>query len=108
MTPKSRRASNGRTSANSTIVWPSELRSLCGVLSVFISGVCCVVFGGWAPGDRSPPTREVVLLDCVGDPVQDRRDVAGENSEDEQDGGGDHAQDHGVLRHGLTLLPVEP
>src|SRR5260370_42599901 len=107
MTPKSSTASNGRTSANSTIVWPSEFRSLFGGVFVICGGKWFVGFW-WAPDVRGPPKGPVALLDRVGDPVYHGRDVRSEQEQCGEDGRRDHGEDHGVLRHRLSLLAVVP
>src|SRR5437764_13136484 len=97
MIPKSRTERSGRTSANSTIVWPSASRSLCGVLTVFICGVwCSAVFVGGPRTGRGPPEGTRVLLDRVSDAADHGRDVRPEQDERGEEDKRDHREDHGV------------
>src|SRR5205085_264534 len=107
MIPKSSIASSGRTSANSTIVWPSELCRLRGV-GFFIwrrFRLCgCVLVRPCASAQGLTEGSDASLLDRVGDPVDHVRDVASEQQQGGNDERGDHRKDHRVLGHRLTLL----
>src|SRR6185437_5733077 len=104
MTPNNKSARSGRTIANSTSVCPSELRSDLRGVFIFMWVRCRALVVG---SDETPePTRGTDLncLDRVGDAVDHGADVPREEADRGENGERDHGQDHGVLRHRLTLL----